>query len=61
MSVLTLKEDGAFQGDIIPLSSREVIETCIMPVLLYDSKNWNLTKTLLQSLESFQVELAKSV
>ena len=25
---------GVFQGDISPLSSREVIESCVMPVLL---------------------------
>ena len=31
---------GVFQGDISPLSSREVIESCVMPVLLYGSENW---------------------
>ena len=52
---------GAFQGDISPLSSREVIETCVMPVHLYGSENWILTETLLQSLKSFQGELARRV
>ena len=48
----------AFQGDISPLSSKEVIETWVMPVLLYGSEIWILTENLLQSLESFQGELA---
>ena len=26
---------GAFQGDLSPLSTRSVIETCVVPVLLY--------------------------
>ena len=30
---------GAFQGDLSPLSSRSVVETCVMPVLLFGSEN----------------------
>ena len=26
---------GVFQGDLSPLSSRAVVESCVMPVLLY--------------------------
>ena len=52
---------GVFQGDISPLSSREVIESCVMPVLLYGSENWILSEALLERLESFQGELAKRV
>ena len=52
---------GAFQGDISPLSSREVIESCVMPVLLYGSENWILTDALMERLESFQGELVKRV
>ena len=45
---------GVFQGDTSPLSSREVIESCVMPVLLYGSENWILTEALLKKLEAFQ-------
>ena len=30
---------GAFQGDLNPLSSKSIINTCVMPVLLFDSEN----------------------
>ncbi len=49
---------GAFQGDLSPLSSRHVLETCVMPVLLYGSENWIMTENLL---ESFQAELVKRI
>ena len=52
---------GVFQGDIGPLSSKEVIESCVMPVLLYGSENWILTEVLMKRLESFQAELVKRV
>ena len=44
---------GVFQGDISPLSSREVIESCVMPVLLYGSENWILTEALMERLDAF--------
>ena len=31
---------GVFQGDLSPLSSRAVVESCVMPVLLYGCENW---------------------
>ena len=52
---------GVFQGDISPLSSKEVIEACVMPVLLYGSENWVLTDVLMERLEAFQAELVKRV
>ena len=52
---------GVFQGDISPLSSREVIESCVMPVLLYGSENWILTDALIRRLEASQTELVKRV
>ena len=52
---------GVFQSDISPPSSREVIESCVMPVLLYGSENWILTDTMIERIESFQGELAKRV
>ena len=41
---------GVFQGDLSPLSTKSVIETCVVPILLYGSENWILTDGLLQSL-----------
>ena len=52
---------GVFQGDISPLSSRSVLESCVMPVLLYGSENWMLLDSLLNKLEAFQGELVKRV
>ena len=36
---------GAFQGDLSPLSTKSIIiETCVMPVLLYGCENWVVTE-----------------
>ena len=50
-----------FQGDISPLSSKEVIESYVMPMLPYGSENWILTEALMERLEAFQGELVKRV
>ena len=50
---------GAFQGDLNPLSTVSVLETCVMPVLLYGSENWILTERCLDQLDSFLGEMAK--
>ena len=50
---------GAFHGLLNPLSSRSIIESCIIPVLLYGSENWVLNHSLLEALNSFQVELGR--
>ena len=50
---------GAFQGDLSPLSTRSIIETCVMPVLLFGSENWIVSGGILEQLESFLGELAK--
>ena len=49
---------GAFHGLLNPLSSRSIIESC---VLLYSSENWVLNRPLLQALESFQAELGRRI
>ncbi len=36
----------AFNGDLSPLSSRQVLEMCVMPFLLYGSENWITTENL---------------
>ena len=33
---------GAFHGFLNPLSSRSIVECCILPVLLYGSETWVL-------------------
>ena len=52
---------GVFQGDISPLSSRSVMECCVMPILMYGSEKWILTEVLIDKLEAFQGELVKRV
>ena len=52
---------GVFQGDVSSLSSRAVLESCVMPILLFGRENWILTETLWQKLEAFQGELVKQV
>ena len=52
---------GVFQGDLSPLSSRSVVETCVMPVLLFGSENWLLNRAMISSLEAFQGEIAKRI
>ena len=54
-------ELGAFHGLLKPLSSRSLIECCIIPVLMYGSESWVLNSTLLSKLESFQAELGKRI
>ena len=34
-----------------------IVETCVMPTLLYGAESWILNATLLQKLESFQQKL----
>ena len=36
---------GAFQGNLNPISSVSVIETCVLPALLYGAENWILTRS----------------
>ena len=52
---------GAFQGDLSPLSSRLILDACVMPILLYGCENWLMTHALMEKVESFQAELAKRV
>ena len=50
---------GAFQGELNPLSSRSVVDTCVMPVLLFSSECWYLTDSTLDKLENSQYTLGK--
>ena len=48
-----------FQGDLSLLSGRSVVETCILPILLYGAENWCLSQNFIQALDSFLGELSK--
>ena len=52
-------QDSTFQGDLSPLSTRSIIEFCVMSVLLYGCENWIVSDSCLKQLESFLSELAK--
>ena len=52
---------GTFQDLLNPLSSHSIVESCILPVLLYRSEKWVLNRSLLQALESFRAELGQRV
>ena len=54
---LALGRLGAFQGNLNPLSSCSIFETCIIPTLLYGYETWLLDSTSLNALESFQHEI----
>ena len=41
---------GAFQGDLNPLSSKSIIDSCVMPILLFGSENWILAETHLHAI-----------
>ena len=50
---------GGFQGDLSPMASRSIINTCVLPVPLYGS--WRLMETSLVRLDSLVGELCKWV
>ena len=50
---------GLFKGDLSPLSGRSMVETCILPILLYGIENRCLTQNSIQMLDSFLGELSK--
>ena len=52
---------GAFQGKLNPLSSRSVVEACVMPVLLFGAESWYLTDSVLDDLECFQCTLGRRI
>ena len=52
---------GCFLGHSNPLSAREVMETCVMPTLLYGAENWILDDACLDLLERFQAEIGRRI
>ena len=60
-SFFALGSLGAFQGDLNPLSSSSIFETCVIPTLLYGCETWILDSGCLKTLESFQCEIGRRI
>ena len=58
---LLLGRLGSFQDDLGPLSNRSVVETCVLPVLMYGCKSWIMPEGDLKLLEAFQVKVTKQI
>ena len=56
-----LGSSGCFLGHSNPISAREVMETCVMPTLLYGAENWILDEACLDLLERFQAEIGRRI
>ena len=52
---------GAFHGLLNPLSSRSLVESCVLPILMYGAEAWCINASLLSKLESFQSEIGKKI
>ena len=52
---------GAFHGLLNPLSSRSLVESCVIPVLMFGAEAWCCNASLLSKLESFQSEIGKKI
>ncbi len=52
---------GILDGSPNPLSSHQIVEHCVIPVLLYGCENWKLNATLICNLESCLAQLGKRI
>ena len=52
---------SVYQSAIFLLSCRSLLETCVVPILLYGCENWSLCDSSLKILNSFLGELCKRV
>ena len=50
-----------FHGDLNPLSSSNIFETCVLSVLLYGCETWLLDASCIQALERFQCEIGRRI
>ena len=50
-----------FQGKLSPVSCCSIVETCVLPILLYGVENWVLSPESIRMLECFQGEIAKRI
>ena len=51
----------AFQGKLSPISCCSIVETCVIPILLYGVENWVMSPESIRMLECFQGEVAKRI
>ena len=51
----------AFQGNLSPISCCSIVETCVIPILLYGIENWVMSPESIRMLECFQGEVAKRI
>ena len=51
----------AFYGDLNPLSSSNIFETCVLSVFLYGCETWLLDASCIQALERFQCEIGRRI
>ena len=51
---------GVFHGQLNPLSSMSLVESCVIPVLMYGSESWTLNKTLLNTLKQARIISSRS-
>ena len=52
---------GCYLGRSNPLTARAIVETCVLPTLLYGAENWILNDESLRLLESFQSEIGRGI
>ena len=51
----------AFQGKLSPVSSCSIVQSYVLPILLYGVKNWVMSPECVRKLECFQGEMAKRI
>ena len=51
----------AFQGMLSPLASSSIVQSCVLPILLYGVENWVMSPECVRKLECFQGEIAKRI
>ena len=51
----------AFQGSLSPVSASAIVQTCVLPILLYGVENWVMSSESTKKLERFQGEVAKII
>ena len=56
-----LESTCSYLGHSNPLSARIVVETCVIPTLLYGAENWILVDTSLNLLEMFQAVIGRRI
>ena len=48
-----------FQGKLSPIACCSIVETCVLPILLYIVENWVLSSESIQVIDSFHGEIAE--